>query len=166
MATWPDPMFGIPIGMRNGLIRSGPRRALIAKPSMSVPTPPSPVPRITPVRSARSPSNRSGQPGLVERLARRDQPELDVAVGAAQLLAVEDAAGIEVVDLAGDLRVSRDGSNASIVRTPDSAGDEALPRSWRTSLPSAVTMPMPVTTTRRRPIGHRTSFPVRTVAAR
>ena len=62
MAIWPAPMLGMPIGMRNGLIRSGPRRALIVKPSMSVPTPPSPVPRMTPVRSASSPSNRSGSP--------------------------------------------------------------------------------------------------------
>ena len=62
IAIWPAPMLGMPIGMRNGLIRSGPRVALIVKPSMSVPTPPSPVPRMTPVRSASSPSNRSGSP--------------------------------------------------------------------------------------------------------
>ena len=62
IATWPAPTFGIPIGIRNGLIRSGPRRAFVEMPSMSVPTPPSPVPRMTPVRSASSPSNRSGSP--------------------------------------------------------------------------------------------------------
>ena len=62
IATWPAPMFGMPIGMRNGLIRSGPRRAFVENPSISVPTPPSPVPRITPVRSASSPSKRPGNP--------------------------------------------------------------------------------------------------------
>ena len=45
-----------------------------------------------------------GQAGLVERLAGGDQAELDVAVGAALLLAVEHAARVEVADLAGDPR--------------------------------------------------------------
>ena len=105
------------------------------------------------------------QAGLVERLAGGDQPELDVAVGPAELLAVEDAAGVEVADLGGDPRRS-----AATGRTPRSCGRRTgrrpgRPRSMATSLPSAVTMPIPVTTTRRRS-RHRTSFPVRTVAAR
>ena len=62
IAICPAPTFGMPIGMKNGLIRSGPRSALIEMPSTSVPTPPSPVPRITPVRSASSPSSRAGRP--------------------------------------------------------------------------------------------------------
>ena len=62
IATWPAPTFGIPIGMRNGLMRSGPRVAFVEIPSTRVPTPPSPVPRITPVRSASSPSSRAGRP--------------------------------------------------------------------------------------------------------
>ena len=37
IAIWPAPMFGMPIGMRNGLIRSGPRSALIEKPSIERP---------------------------------------------------------------------------------------------------------------------------------
>ena len=43
-------------------MRSGPRKAFVEMPSTSVPTPPSPVARITPVRSASSPSNRAGSP--------------------------------------------------------------------------------------------------------
>ena len=42
-----------------------------------------------------------GQAGVVHRLARRDQGELRGAVVAADLLAVEHAAGVEVLDLAG-----------------------------------------------------------------
>ena len=62
IAIWPAPTFGMPIGMKNGLIRSGPRRALIEIPSTRVPTPPSPVPKMTPVRSASTPSSRAGSP--------------------------------------------------------------------------------------------------------
>ena len=40
-----------------------------------------------------------GQAGLVHRLAGGDEPELDVAVGPPLVLAVEDAARVEVVDL-------------------------------------------------------------------
>ena len=61
--------------------------------------------------------------------------------------------------------VTRDGSNAVIVRT--ALRPAAMPAQvLGTSLPSAVTAPMPVTTTRRDLIAHRTSFPVRIVAAR
>ena len=107
-----------------------------------------------------------GQAGLVERLAGGHQPELDVAVRPAQLLAVEDAARVEVLDLGGEpggepRRVERSRSGGR-----RSARRRARPRSTATSLPSAVTSPMPVTTTRRRSVAHRTSFPVRTVAAR
>ena len=62
IATCPAPVLGMPIGMRNGLIRSGPRSALVLIPSTSVPTPPSPVPRMTPVSSAAAPSSRAGSP--------------------------------------------------------------------------------------------------------
>ena len=62
IAIWPAPVFGMPIGTRNGLMRSGPRSTFAVMPSTSVPTPPRPVPRITPVRSARSPSKRAGNP--------------------------------------------------------------------------------------------------------
>ena len=73
IAIWPAPMFGMPIGMKNGLIRSGPRVALIVMLSLSVPTPPRPVPRMTPVSSARVPSSRSGRPAasIASRAATR-----------------------------------------------------------------------------------------------
>ena len=69
------------------------------------------------------------QAGLVHRLARGDQPELDVAVGPADLLAIEDVGRVEVADLAGDLRrSSRDGSKAVDGRDPGATGDQAIPR--------------------------------------
>ena len=130
IATWPAPTLGMPIGMRNGLIRSGPRRALIEMPSTRVPTPPRPVPRTTPGPLGELALEAFRQAGLVERLAGGDEPELDVAVRPALVLAVEDAARIEVDDLAGDPR----GQAARIERRdrPDAgaAGDEARPR-WR-----------------------------------
>ena len=91
------------MGMKKGDSRSGPRVALIVICSTSVPEPPRPEPMIVPVRSASSPSSRSGKPGLVHRLARRDQRELRVAVVAPDLLAIEDVRRIEVLDLARDL---------------------------------------------------------------
>ena len=64
---------------------------------------------ITPVRSASVVVEAPGQPGLVQRLARGHERELDVAVGAPHLLAVEDVGRVEVVDLAGDLDGRREG---------------------------------------------------------
>ena len=62
IATWPEPTFGMPIGMKNGLIRSGPRSAMSRTLSNIVATPPRPDPRMTPVRSASGPSIRPGRP--------------------------------------------------------------------------------------------------------
>ena len=42
------------------------------------------------------------QAGLVERLARRHESQLDVAVRASDLLAVQDPAGVEIVNLRSD----------------------------------------------------------------
>ena len=105
-----------------------------------------------------------GEAGLVERLACRDQRELDVPVGPAQLLAVEDPAGVEVVHLAGDAR----GQARRIERLdgpdPGAAGDEVLP-GRRHVVPERGDEAHPG---HHDPssVGHRTSFPVRTVAAR
>ena len=62
IATCPEPTFAMPIGMKNGLIRSGPRSAMSRTFSNRVQTPPSPEPRMTPVRSASAPSIRPGRP--------------------------------------------------------------------------------------------------------
>ena len=62
IATCPEPTFAIPIGMKNGEIRSGPRSAITRTLSNSVDTPPSPEPTITPVRAAVSSSRRPGSP--------------------------------------------------------------------------------------------------------
>ena len=61
IAIWPAPMLGMPIGMKKGLSRSGPRSMLVMMLVTSVSTPPRPVPMITPVPSASSPSSRSGR---------------------------------------------------------------------------------------------------------
>ena len=74
--------------MRNGLIRSGPRVAFTATSPQDDPGPLGEL-----ALEARR------QTGLVERFARGDETELDVAVHPAQFLAIEDAAGIEVADL-------------------------------------------------------------------
>ena len=62
MAAWPAARLGIAIGMKNGLIRSGPFATEIAACSANVMPPPIPVPRMIPVRSASEPSSRSGRP--------------------------------------------------------------------------------------------------------
>src|SRR4029078_13284181 len=55
--------------------------------------------------------------GLVHRLPRRHEPELDVAVGPADVLAVEDAARVEGAGLAPDLGV--DASRVERLDRPD-----------------------------------------------
>ena len=152
IATWPEPTFAMPIGMKNGEIRSGPRSAMSRTLSNSVATPPSPEPRMQPVRSASAPSIRPGQPRLVQRLARDHEPELDVAVHPPHLLAVDDAARVEVAHLGGDLRV--DARRIERLDRPDAGLCPASSPAHvdATSLPSADTAPMPVTTTRRTPL--------------
>ena len=58
----PAPTFAMPIGMKNGEIRSGPRSAMTSTLSNSVDTPPRPEPMITPDRAAMSSSRRGGRP--------------------------------------------------------------------------------------------------------
>ena len=188
IAIWPAPTLGMPIGMRNGLIRSGPRRALVVMPSTRVPTPPRPVPRMTPVRSASSPSSRSGRPAWSMRLARGDEPELDVAVRPAEVLAVEDVrSASKSRTSAGDpatsaatgrtTRSSRDAGPPGRRRPgPRSTADVRVPRARVTQRPSrrcsarraAASGGQGAERHRTPPWrpAHRTSFPVRTVAAR
>src|SRR6185436_2927081 len=47
----------------------------------------------------------TGEPGLVHRLPRDDEAELDVPIRAARVLAIEDGRRVEVARLRGDLRV-------------------------------------------------------------
>ena len=104
IAIWPAPTLAMPIGMKNGEIRSGPRSPISSTLSNSVCTPPSPDPTITPVRAAVVVVQPAGQAGVVQRLARAHQRELDVAVRPPHLLAVQDARRVEVPDLGGDPR--------------------------------------------------------------
>ena len=107
------------------------------------------------------------QPGLIHGLAGGDERELDVAVVAALLLAVEDRGWVEVLDLGGDpgrkaRRIElRDGADAR------AAGDHRLPRrrhveSERCDGAHAGDDDARLAVGRT----HRTSFPVRIVAAR
>ena len=145
MAIWPAPMLGMPIGMRNGLIRSGPRRALVDMPSYERPDATEPGPEDHAGRlGERRPRAAPGRPAWSMRLAGGDEAELDVAVRAALVLAIEDAARVEVVDLGGDPRRS-----GATDRTPRWCGRRSArrrgpPRCVATSLPSAVSMPIPV----------------------
>ena len=92
------------MGMKNGLIRSGPFSTEIAACSANVEPPPIPVPRMIPVRSASEPVEALREAGIGQRLARRHEGELRVAVVAALLLAIQDRRRVEVADLAGDPR--------------------------------------------------------------
>src|SRR5439155_14272561 len=68
------------------------------------------------------------QPGRLDRFARSDEPELDEPVRAAELLAIEQPAGIEIVHLAG--KTDREaGRIEGLDRAdPGAAGDQAGPR--------------------------------------
>ena len=130
MATWPAPTFGMPIGMRNGLIRSGPRSAFVENPfdQRADAAETGPEDDAGPLGEVALEAFR--QPGLVERLAGGHEAELDVAVGPALVLAVEDVARVEVADLGGDPR--REPRRVERLDGPDAgpAGDQARPR-WR-----------------------------------
>ena len=86
---------------------------------------------MAPVSSASAPSSRSGQAGLVHRLTRRHEGELGRPVVASLLLAVEDGARVEGLDLAGDL--ARDVARDRTTRSADAglAGHEPRPEGPR-----------------------------------
>ena len=115
-----------------------------------------------------------GQAGLIHRLAGDHQPELDIAIGPPLILAIEDAARVEVAYLGRDLRVHpgwverldridpRSTSEQALPRRGDvvaecrehpHAGHDDPPRGRRPGLAASL-------------CAHRTSLPVRTVAAR
>ena len=169
IAIWPAPTFAIPIGMKNGEIRSGPRSAMTRTLSNSVWTPPRPEPRITPVRSASRVVEPARQAGILQRLARGHQPELDVAVGAPDLLAVEDPGRVEVLDGADDPAVEPRRVEGVDRRDAGAARDEAVPRRTHV-LPERAQRAHAGDDDAPRGVGpapaHRTGFPVRTVAAR
>src|SRR6185503_16687666 len=114
-----------------------------------------------------------GQARLVHGLTRGHQPELDVAVRPPHLLLVEDAGGIEVLDLTGDPGLEAGRVEGRDPGDPRAAGDHPVPRGGdivaeRRQHPHARDHHA---AWRRGPVGvgagrHRTSLPVRTVAAR
>ena len=69
----------------------------------------------------------AGQAGLVERLAGADERELDVAVRAPHLLAVEDVGRVEVLDLGGDLDAEPGRVEVRDRRDAGASGDEPVP---------------------------------------
>ena len=127
---------------------------------------------MTPVASASVAFETVRQAGHVHGLACRDQAELDVPVGPAQLLAVEDMAGVEVGDLAGNLGGEPGRVEGLDAADPGAPGDEVLPGRLDPG-PERGDEPQAGDDDPRRNGGpgrgepaHRTSFPVRTVAAR
>ena len=75
---------------------------------------------------------------------------LDEEVHLLDVLAVDEALGLEVADLARDARRQRRGVEARDRPDAGAPGDERRPSSRSVPVPSGVTRPMPVTTTRRR----------------
>jgi hypothetical protein len=106
-----------------------------------------------------------GQAGHVHRLARGNEAELDVAIGPPHVLSVEHVGGVEVAHLARDL-----GRDAARVEPLDAANagptrDEVVPRlldgeAERRHEPEARDHDAAAA------LDHRTTLPVRTVAAR
>ena len=102
-------------------------------------------------------------PRLVHRLARRDQPELDVAIDPPDVLAVEDGRRIEVAHLAAHLRIEAGRVEGLDPADPGAPGEETLPRRGDVVAERADGAHAGDDDAAR---AHLTSFPVRTVAAR
>ena len=139
--------LGISIGIASGETRRGP----FSLSSVVVVTAGSARrrcrrPSRPPSRSGSTPS--SAEPGVGPGLAGRDQGELAGAVEAAGLDPVEDLGGVDR-DRGRDLgaRAARP-SPRSGADTPDVPGEQGGPGAWRTSPPTGVVVPSPVTTTR------------------
>ena len=168
IAAWPDARFGIAIGMKNGLIRSGPFWTPIVTCSAKVLPPPIPVPRRIPVALGELAVEALGEARLGHRLVGRDQGELRIAVVAALLLAVEHHRRIEVRHLAPDLRGDPGRVEGRDPPDPRAPGEQPVPGRRRIppeggheAQPGDDDSPVAAA-----PAGHRTSFPVRIVAAR
>jgi hypothetical protein len=107
---------------------------------------------VEPIRKAR----------LIERLPGDDEAELDVAVGPAQVLAVEHAGGVEVANLGGDLGIDPRGIEGLDPPDPGSTSDQAVPGRGHVVAERGDRAHAGHDHATR----HRTSLPVRTVAAR
>ena len=121
------PMFGISIVIQSGLMRSMPFANRCSCARSSVCRPPMPVATAVPVRSP-SPSAVDVEAGVVDRLARRHEHELAVAVGASSQLAVHGDRRIEVLDLAGEADRSIAQGEIRDRGAAAPAADDALPR--------------------------------------
>ena len=156
IATWPAPTFGI------RATSDGDRDPLDERADAAEPRPED-HPRLLgelafePLRQA----------GVDLRLARRDQAEGDIAVRPPELLAVEHVARVEARHLAGDAR-----RHARWIERLDRADaapsrDQPVPRGGHIHAERRDgTHPGDHDAARRACRSHRTSFPVRTVAAR
>ncbi len=150
MAAWPAARLGIAIGMKNGLIRSGPFSTEISGLLGEGGAATDPGPEDDPGPFGEEPVEPIREAGVGQRLARRHEGELRVAVVAALLLAVEDEGRVEVRDLAGDPRGHArrvEGGDRPMPERPAMRPSQVV----ATSPPRAVTIPSPVTTTRRGP---------------
>ena len=149
------------------------RSALIEIPSTSVPTPPSPVPRMHagPLGLLALDSRRAGRPGPSPRASRRARTGCS-GRSAASPCGRGRRSRRSPRPRPRSWRRRRDGSNDSIVRTPDRPATQPRPRR-RDVVAERRDQPHPGHDDPSRLDGqvplrraHRTSFPVRTVAAR
>jgi hypothetical protein len=148
MAAWPAAMFETAIGMKNGLSRSGPRVAHVPIWSMSVPVPPRPEPIMIPVPSASSPSRRGGSPASASASAVATSAScVQRSVRRISFRSRTEDGSNPWTSPAIRLPIRR-GSKAPIVRTPERPSMRFCQK-LGTSLPSGVTAPSPVITTRR-----------------
>ena len=185
MAAWPAARLGIAIGMKNGLIRSGPfvdrDRGLLGERGAAA----DPGPEDDPGPLGEEPVEPLREAGVGQRLARRHEGELRVAVVAALLLAIQDRRRVEVGDLAGDPR--RHARRVEGGDRPDAraAGDEPVPGGGDIAAEGGhhpqpgddhpagtragaarAGRACPTRAGAARAVAHRTSLPVRIVAAR
>ena len=156
MDTWPAAMLAMAMGMKNGLTRSAPRSWLTMIWSMRVPVPPRPEPMTMPVWSASSPSSFAGRPAW--SMAWRVATSAIWVVRSLRRISLRSSTveGSKSSTSPAMVQGTRDASKLAMVRTPDSPATSRVQNS-STLVPSGVTAPMPVTTTRRDRLIARTS---------
>ena len=146
MAIWPDAVSGSMLAMKNGLTERGPSSSMVSMASTMNPGPPTPEPKTTPTSSAVR--GVDVQARVRRCLLGCGDPEHDVLVRAPDGLEVHPGVGVEIVDLAGRLAFQLGGvpvGDLAQAVCPSVRLDHAV----GISAPTGLTMPRPVTATRR-----------------
>jgi hypothetical protein len=144
-------MLMIDAGTKNGEMRRGPRLTIFACVCSIIGSPPMPEPMFTPTRVASSSPSASpvGSPLSAMACDGRGQPEVDEAVHVPGFLLGDVVADVEALDLAGEPAARLAGSNWVMWSMPGLPASR-LAQDSATVLPTGLTQPRPVTTTRRR----------------